>query len=312
MRVAHLNSPMCMRSVFALLAVALTGCHDQSTQPLFRTQDLLDAVTPSVAARISASGEFLFVRDSGIAGEITESRAREIAVAYWRSYESTLRITLARDRGAGIAATLSVCPRAYYAESGVEPVDPDMPQEYRRAFGAVWLVGLCSSTEQQVAVSISAEATSLQIRPDGRLSNAQSGDFFSMGVPRGMAVPALPEYGAVSIAREFGERVSAIPVLQRRGGQTSGLDSYWLVPIESASQAIGVESGSVRTVSVLRFGCYNGCRTPRVVDTDPRSADEPRDQTFRVYLFSDTVYRDFIVTRRADVPAKLEPVIKAL
>jgi hypothetical protein len=163
---------------------------------------LAAAVTGAAADSIDQAGLFLLADRTRKDGtEITEQRARELAIAYWKTIEQELRIRAKRDRGGvPLSASLRLCPRAFYAESGYDPLPPDLPVEMRRGLGPQWLLGLCDGNTQELAISVSSEATDLGVRADGTISILKSGDFWDVGVPPGGRIPAWPENAVVAAA----------------------------------------------------------------------------------------------------------------
>lgn len=296
-----------MAAVSSLAILLVAGCRDEPTRPPFREDDLREALTASLAASLGSDGRFMFGPDAQGAGEIGERRARELAVAYWRSYESTLRIARARDRGAPISAHLTTCSRAFYVESAYESLPSAIPREFRRAFGAQWIVGLCSGQEQQVAISVSAEAMDLQIRGDGKLAGVSGGDFFSVGVAPGANLPALPELGAVTTSKLVGRRVATAPVLRRPGSFFSAFYSKWVYGLEAETTVRGVTSGELRSVDRLAFGPATDMRFPQVMASNPAFDAADRIEQLRFFDPNNTL-RQFPLTRRADVPAQWEIV----
>lgn len=289
---------------------ALVACAELSpTAPTVSPDDVRRSVTPAIAEILSADGEFVFSEVAMRAGEISGARARELAHAYWRTFERSTRHMASGQRGVPLAASLSVCPRVFYAPSAYEEFPSELPQEFRRAFGAQWLAGLCHGSEQQVAISIAAGAIDLRLLEDGRIGNARSGDFFMLGVVPGATVPATPELGAVVTARKFGSRVAEVPVLRRPASRLSALDSKWVYRLDRPTDVIGDDSRVVRRSRELTFGFYKGIRNLQVLDENPVFAGTPRQEQVQVPT-SGSMMLDFVLTRRADVPARWEVVTK--
>ncbi|MBK7908634.1 MAG: hypothetical protein IPJ78_19075 [Gemmatimonadetes bacterium] len=267
------------------------------------------ALTPDVAAQLDENGHFVF--DAPIGSDvpwITETRARELAAAYWFSFGHDLRVYASNDRGAPVAANLAVCERAHLAESGYDPFPENLHPGYRHAWGASWVVGLCSGSEQQVAIAVSVELTNMVINASGFVDGVQSGDFFSTGVKPGTTIPAAPEYAAVLTANRSKVLVSDIPRLRRLAQHGSPFTAVWTFPLNSSVQIAGLVSGRERSRSYLSVGWWDDERDLRILDANPDDAGEPREETvsFPVNGTPTTV----TITRRADVPVRWEPVAR--
>lgn len=310
-RVRHLQTLILLG---AIVSVPISCQSEPPTAPPVAKQVtatlLRSAVTDEVAGQIDESGQFVFETPRpGERPEITEQRARQLAVAFFKTREKTLRDRLPRDRGgAALSTRLSVCPRAFYAESGYERLPDDLPNEFRRAFGAKWIVGLCSGSEQQVVIAVAAEGTDLRVQSDGTLEEINGGDFEVMGVPLGSRIPALPENGAVSVSAP-GFRVKALPALQRRANSRTAFVAEWVFQIERAGLVRGQVTGVQRTVDTLRYGPYAKIGDEQATDESPDFRDFPFVETLRVQT-SETTERTWTLRRRSDVPYRVEPIIR--
>lgn len=294
---------------------ATLACDAEPLGPAARTvsaAQLAAAVVGAAADSIDAAGRFLLAdrtRQDGT--EITEQRARELAIAYWKSLEGELRIRAKRDRGGvPLSASLQLCPRAFYAESGYDPLPPDLPAVLRRGLGPQWLLGLCHGTTQELAISVSSEATDLSVRADGTVSILKSGDFWDVGVPVGARIPAWPENAVVAAAAP-GYRVSGVPVLRRRARNQVMFIADWYFPIEREGEIRGLDSGVRRRVGALQFGIYSSFSDVRVLDANPDFADESRVEVATVSLGGGNVSQ-VPITRRADVPFWIEPIVRVV
>jgi hypothetical protein len=180
------------RVTLTLIAVAaLSSCSDDGpTHPRVTRSQLVAALTADAADRLDADGQFVFdapVPD-GSAMWVTKAEARQLALAFWNTFETDAREIAADDRGAPIARNVQVCPRTFFAESGYDPIAPEVVRAYRRTFSASLLVGLCDGSEQQVAIAVSVESTDLVLDVNGRVQGVVSGDFLLAGVVRGTSI----------------------------------------------------------------------------------------------------------------------------
>ena len=231
-----------------LLALTLGACFDRPpTAPEgVSPSQVRAAVTEDVAASLNQSGQFQLPLASY--GEINDGQARQLAIAYWKTYSPTIRQGAAWDRDAPVAKDLRPCGRVYYAESAYEPLPEDTPDEFRRANGSQWLVRFCSGSEQQLVIAVAADARNLVIARDGRITNARGGDFLALGVYAGSTVPMDPETAVVEAARDLGVRVAGVPVLRRPAQRFAAAHSAWSFPVESSQIVRGDRSGVEREV----------------------------------------------------------------
>ena len=299
---------------FGVLA-ATVACDAEPLAPTATSvtpAQLAAAVTGAAADSIDQAGLFLLADRTRKDGtEITEQRARELAIAYWKTIEQELRMRAKRDRGGvPLSASLRLCPRAFYAESGYDPLPPDLPVEMRRGLGPQWLLGLCDGNTQELAISVSSEATDLGVRADGTISILKSGDFWDVGVPPGGRIPAWPENAVVAAAAP-GYRVSGVPVLRRRARNQVMFFADWYFPIEQEGEIRGLVSGVRRRVGALHFGIYSSFSDVRVLDANPDFADESRVEVATVSLGGGSV-RQVPITRKADIPFWIEPIVRVV
>lgn len=246
-----------------LVAGAVTACGERAS-PLAAPADdaarLASRLTAEAASQLGSDGLLNLVTVAqGTAPEISEPRARELALVAGRSFGPMMRPALEEDHGGPIDfGTLVVCPRAYYAASPVEPLPQEIPSYYHRLFGPRWLVSLCDGRgEQQVSIAVSALATELDIA-NGHLiygGDSQHGaEFEILGVPRSLGeLPISPER-AVFLATDVAQprRIAkvhqlVVPVPGTGFPQTA----HWQLDLESSA--------------ALRVATADGAVTDRVV-----------------------------------------------
>lgn len=308
----HPRSDLARRWAIGLVAslVALVGCRDDLMQPVrYAEAELTAALTEAAAQRLDGSGRFVLEHPISVEPEIDAERAREIARAFWVTYAGFVRNGVARERGAPLSSQLEVCPVAYYTESAYDPMPPSIPQVYRRTFGNTWIVGLCAAGEQQVAIAVAAAATGLEVSSQGILLNPEGGDVRVIGVPRGVSIPPSPEASAVRASQAIGTRIAGAPRLQRPGARFGPFSSVWRYPLEQVTEVEGDRSRMWRKVLTLSYGMFGSMRTLRALDGDLSVADGSRLEYFRGDA-SPTESWEYVVTRRADVPIRYEPVTR--
>jgi len=302
---------MLLRSTLPLIAcVALAACADDApTLPQVSRAQLVAALTADAADRLDADGQFVFdapVPD-GSATWVTEAEARRLAFAFWKTFETDAREIAADDRGAPIARTVQLCPRTFFAESGYDPFAPEVVREYRRTFGAAWLVGLCNGTEQQVVIAVSVESTDIAVDANGTVQSVLPGDFYVGGVAPGTSIPTEPEYGAVFVSTRSKRLVARVPRLRRNAGRAGAFSAVWTYELDRPTNVVGVNSGVARSRSTIGVGKWSSATDLRMLDENPDDAALRREETFEFVVNGEGA--SAVVTRRADVPARWEPVV---
>lgn len=294
-------------TVGAATALALSACSDEIlTAPTVSANQVVASVTPDLAAQLDGDGRFVFGTPAPAdVPWITADRARELAVAYVKGYGPAARRYWIEDRDAGVAEQLRPCRRVFLAESGYDQFPADLLREYRRAFGATWLVSFCSGGEQQVAIAVSVESTDLTIDEGGIVRGVKSGDFWSTGVPVGTQFPVEPELGSVDIAGTVSSRVSALPRYRRLANRYSAFSGIWTYQVESSVQMRGDRSGVDIDTNMVDFSRWTSVRDLRPVMANQDSIGKSRSELFAVS--TDGVnWTNVEVFRRVDVPVSLE------
>lgn len=299
------------RSLRLLLIIALVpfaaSCTDEPlTAPTVSQEELVAAVTPGLVAGLDENGKFVFAEPSPTdVPWISAGRARQLAVAYVKGYGPAARRYWIEERKAGVAERLTPCRRVFLAESGYEPFPVNLAREYRRTFGATWIVSFCSGSEQQVAVAVSVESTDLNIDQDGIVVGVKVGDFWAAGVPVGTNFPVEPELGAVDVATMVNARVSALPRYRRLADRYSAFSGIWSYQVESSVRIRGERSGVELDTNVVDFSRWASLRDFRPVMANQDSIGKSRSESFTVS--SDGVnFTSVEVFRRVDVPVSLE------
>ena len=274
-----------------LVAGAASACGERAS-PLAAPADdaarLASRLTAEAASQLGSDGLLnLATAVQGTAPEISESRARELALVAGRSFGPMMRPALEADHGGPIDfGTLAVCPRAYYAASPVEPLPPDIPSYYHRLFGPRWLVSLCDrGGEQQVSIAVSALATELNIA-NGQLiygGDSQHGaEFEILGIPRSLGeLPISPER-AVLLATDVAQprRIAkvhqlVVPVPGTGFPQTAHwqLDLESFVPLRVATADASVTDRVVGQVLVGLKKFRKGNRVRVAAAAQPSAVD---------------------------------------
>lgn len=191
---------------------------------------------------------------------INESRARELALAYVRTFASLStfwRPLELQHEGSIDVERLQPAPRVEYAESVYEPLPDSYSDAIRRAFGPAFLVRLLVGSVPTVHVTVSVYATEIQIR-DGKVITGGSagGTFEALGTPRtyGYSKPISPELATVVIGEATGLRIELIPSLSLPSWEYSAAFAKWKLTLERTASFRGVESGRVYNTRTVYVG----------------------------------------------------------
>ncbi len=285
--------------VHLVLAVAVGACSsDAVAPPALTSSELRASVTAEVASTISSTGQFRLPSGGGdAAGEISEARAKAVALAFWQDQDHLVRPYAEHDRGARIAgADLKPCPRAYYTESAYDAPPAGARRSIVRSTGAQWVVGLCAGREQQVVITVAATAVDLVLAPDApRLRAWRSGDIMYAGVPQGVEMPVSPELAAVAAAAATGRRLTRAPKLVRRPVPYSGIASVWTLELDAPVRMRGSDRDEGSDESKLVFGYLTDLRSPTlgIIRSDASNASDAEQQ------------RGVFLRRRVSAPAAI-------
>jgi hypothetical protein len=212
-------------------------------------------VTPELAARVTADGEFALSRPPFESPEeIGEAQARELARLWARDFAFMREDELEESRGAQIdVRRLQPCGRAYYVDTPYEPIqDASVPRPARKALGAAWLFTLCSGSDvAEVSLSVSALSDIKVVNDSLRFPAVMGTDFFPWGIPKGRAMPISPEDAVRQVSLASGMRVSAEPRLIRRGGIMAANFAQWAIELEGPVSARTIKGRQLRSSAVL-------------------------------------------------------------
>ncbi|MFN2601919.1 MAG: hypothetical protein ABR582_04070 [Gemmatimonadaceae bacterium] len=169
-------------------------------------------------ARLNVGEDGRFVSLEGNApGERTAGEAIALANAYSESLLGYIQTWIEETRGGPInPKQLKACGRPLYASSVFEPLPESEPAGIRNGFGAYWLVTLCSGTEPQVSLAVSATRAGAALR-NGKIQFGDDfgGEFFAYAIPRGDIgeFPLPPEAAVAIAAQQTGARARSTPRL---------------------------------------------------------------------------------------------------
>jgi hypothetical protein len=238
--------------LLVIAGIALTACRGAApTMPA--VVDARPFVSGDAAANLSATGQFV-LRESP-PGELTEVQAKALAAAYTRGGAPWLGATWEHDRHDSIDFDkLTVCPRAYYANS-VFDLSNRGSKSLRERLGGQWIVTMCApGGAPMLSIAISALATYMHV-VGGELVSPGGGQFRAMGIPTSFSsVPITPESAVKIAAQAAGVSVTRVPELVLPPSSYVPQLAKWRIRLASPITLRGVETGLVRTTDEIYVG----------------------------------------------------------
>ena len=263
-------------AVVALQLAGVLACADAKLPTAATESELRAALTVEAQSQLDAEGRFVLALQAP--GEISESDAKQLAIAWWRSTVGFVRPVAERDRGAKIHADdLQPCPRAYYAVSAYEPTAEHIDPLIQKMTASRWLVGLCYGGTQEVLVAVSALAGDARTH-EGRISAPGLHNFFFFGVPVGGRIPVAPEDAAVTASMRTGTLVAAAPRLLLRSRPFSAANAVWDVSLANDVLLRTAQGSASRRATSVLVGHFQGWRQPAVgLRRDTRGPNDGRE-----------------------------------
>lgn len=251
-------------AVALLSPLAACDWHDNdSSEPLgpvlvqTSAPEVRASVMSSVAATLDPAGKFVFAepRSPHTRPIITRERAVELARSYLRTFGPYLQPAFDQEHGQPVLlSSLEPHDRVLYTNTPYLAVPEDATAPVRKRFGPWFLVPMGSNGKVVLIVGVSAYNTDVTIEDGGIvLPRASGNDFFTMGVPNsaGVPIPISPEAAAAIAAGATGAQVSELPELIRMGARFAPQISRWKIVLNRPVQARGVETGAIRSTSVV-------------------------------------------------------------
>lgn len=267
--------------------VLLAGCRDRaipsSPEPL-AAGDLRAFVTPELASQLSPDGTFqLPAPPEGV--RVSPDRARELALAFARTFGPSLRGTFERQHGRPIDfETLRVGSPAYYAETPYEPLPEHVHPGIRNGYGPYYMLYLVSPDGTPALIVAISGNTEARIE-DGRVRFPLNygNDFYAEGVRlgEGFAKPLSPEQAVRRVGEATGFPVAALPGLFRPDHEHHAVHARWKVTLERPVTVRSRTSGNTRQVRELYVGLRGEFFVP--------SAIQPAEHNFPDFMTKTTL-----------------------
>lgn len=213
------------RIAVALCVLSLSACEDPelvTPVPVPLSAEIQRYVTGEAAQGLNAQGQFdLTVAEAGSSTSsrsISPSRARDLALAFVRTWGSVYQPLWEKERGGAVdAGSLEPHPRVYRAETPYGSFPTGFHPAFARAFGPWYLVSMVSGEEPVLLVAVSAYATDLKIDGHGYLVEPllSGNDLVTWTIsasPKGYR-PATPEQAVALVGRATGARTERVPEL---------------------------------------------------------------------------------------------------
>lgn len=246
--------------------------------------------------------------------QISAATAREIAARFMKIFGPYQQDLYAIEHGASVrVADLTVCGRAFYAESAYAPLPPDVSVQYRKLFGPYWIITFCQAGDPAVSIALSAYDTDVQLAPDGDLNvSAESGyGVFQLGISADQdGAPISPERAVQFAALGSHHRVAGVPhLIMRAGGPTYAQVAIWRFDMEVPITVKGRISGQTVTSTAMAVASdYN--HMPVTAFTALPDTATSSTELFRYSPIIDGQLgppATIRLVRRADIPRVYEP-----
>ena len=237
----RLSSPTVRARLATLLALGLTGtsCATEPTSGPLVWSSVRQSVVGQALAALDSADRFVLTAEPQTSVEISESRARELALGWVNSLAPFVRGYLERQRRASVdVSDLRPCGRTYYAQSPYVIRTDAAPLWVLRPYAAWWIVTLCTGGgEPQVSLAVSTLNQHLELN-DGllRISTTAAGnEFVYMGIPvRWGELVISPEEAVQELATLSGRRVALPPRLVIRGDGPVPNLAQWELTLDTA------------------------------------------------------------------------------
>ena len=255
----------------AVSQFACGGTDEPTRTPLLVTRTkLVESVTPSVAARISASGNFVLpTAEHEPFPQISAAAAGEQAVAAARMFGPHVRGRLEDVHGSAIDFSGLRVAAVYYAVTPYEGVPEDIHPGTRKHFGPCYLVILHDGNARPtLAVFVSARNTDIEVADTTIIRTPQVGGnaFHLDGIPRSLSDRvATPERAAVTVSNATGRRAATVPELLLPSSRHSRLFARWQIRVENPVSARVRNTGRQVTTDTFYVGFLGEILVPAEV-----------------------------------------------
>jgi hypothetical protein len=275
--------------------------------------DVTQYVTGAAAQNLDSNGHFALSQPPHPDGRpiIDADRAKELAMAFVRTWAPWLRRGLEKDRDGPINfAALKPDARVYFAEAPYSPFPEGFHPAFVRGHGSYFVVTLKDGAEPVMVVSVAAHTTEIKIDSRGELEPEVFGgnEFVATAIARVENVgwgyrPTNPEQAVDRVGRATGARTAEVPHLIHVHAFMSPAPSRWRLeldrPVNVRTRAAGHARNGIRTI-------YVGPQNRLYV----AAAEQPSESTFEALLFPEASGqpRTAMVTLRLLRPTVFEEV----
>jgi len=314
------------RQRFAVLGLAVflsASCSDSSESTADPTlEGIYASVVGPALSGLDQNGVFQLTPAAPVSPqEIREGEARDLAIAYVKTFGPFMRAALEKQHGRPIDfQALVVCGRAFYAETPYEPF-PDEVADFgtplRTVYGSWWIFGFCNE-RGQLQISEAVPAITRARIVDGQLRDLSGTDQFMRGVPQGWDSPVglSPERAVVRAATRTARKVKAVPRLiasdLQQGIPQSAL---WRLELDRAASLVRRGTGEAVEAQTVYVGLKSEVSVKNAADSLIRipMSNEAVERTVsfpiprpRADGWTDTEWGTVTVSRRAGLPASLD------
>lgn len=264
----------------AAASLLLSGCERGavSSPESLAAGDIRTLVTPELSSSLSRGGSFTLSAPPADT-RVSPDRAREMAVAFARTFGPSLRGSLERQHGRPIDFDrLRVGSPPYFAATPYEPLSQDVHPGLRNHYGPYYLIYLVAPDDAPalvVAISGSTEAWIENGRV--RLPLNYGADFHVEGVApgAGFATPLSPEQAVRRVGEATGARITAVPELLLADREYNPFHSRWRVTLDRPVVARTRGTGDGRQLRDVYVGLRGEFFTPVAVQPGEHTRSNP-------------------------------------
>ena len=209
------------------------------TEAKSRGPDVRALVTGDAAGHLDANGRFVLPSPTPPADIpiISPERARELAVAYLRTWGPSASEIWSGKRGRRIEPSDREVSRVYYADTPHHRIPDGYHPAYQRMIGPWYILQLTAAGEPVVALAVSAYSTDLQIRDGIIREPAEGGEYFTFQtIPAdrdgSAALSMSPEETVEYVNSITGARVTRVPELVLRNSAWSQFNAQWKLVLD--------------------------------------------------------------------------------
>lgn len=262
--------------------------------------DIRSFVTPELSSDLARDGSFTLPAPPA-GTRVSPDGAREMALAFARTFGPSLRGTLERQHGRPIDFDrLHVGSPAYFAATPYEPLPADVHPGLRNAYGPYYLLYLAAADDvPALVVAISASTEAWVENGRVRLPLNYGADFHveGVGLGDGFVKPLSPEQAVRRLGEASGAQATAIPELLLPDHEHSPFFARWKVSLDRPIAARSRGNGEARRLREIYVGLRGEYFAPSAVQPGEHSRVNPE---------TGGIVR---IPNRAGSPVEFEPVI---